>query len=1098
MSVASFRSNILQSSVSASWRPPLRSAILLSLTVVTLLTTLAVGMATRLRADEPVRRASDTFRAEVMPILKRHCIKCHGVSKQEGELQLHSAIRIWKGGESGAAVVPKDPDASLLWTRVRSNEMPPAEPLTEREKGILRDWISEGARGLPADDAEAESMKRDEHWAFTQLAPQEPPPITNAELCQTPLDNFVQSELEKAGIAPAESTDRRTLIRRVAFTLTGLPPAPAEIDAFVLDEHPRAVSMMIDRYLASPQYGVRWGRHWLDAAGYADSNGYFNADSDRPLAWQYRDYVVRSINADKPFDQFVREQIAGDELSGFNPEAHRRAATAEMIDMLIATHYLRNGQDGSGESDGNPDEVRIDRYTALESAQQIVASSLLGLTFQCAKCHDHKFEPLTQTDFYQFQSVFFPAYNPNKWMKPNERVTYASLPGVYDAWDKQLKDAKSQLATLQQELKDWSAKNRPPELVRFTDTFEHADQLTARWSHTIPGDNGPAGVSRITLLSNEDASGQQASGQQLSPESLPAAVIADGKLKIIEGGLAGDKWLSTTQKFDWTPEADGHWIQLSFALVDTKSRDDETPAERIAYGIALHNFDNSSPVAGGNILIDGNPAGGASVHLDYPGPSSTHAGNIGSTGYVSGKSYGVRVTRMAENKFQLQHLVDGLVDGGSIEVTESDLPNGSFAFGLCCGRSFQVDDVIVEASFAATSDAAESESLQQFQAELQRQQEAIKTIADQLPELQAREPGRIAWVTDTEPVAPDVFLLDRGEYSQPKHKVTPAPISVLNDEDNHFEITAPLGDFPSSGRRLAWAQWVTRSGSRAASLMARVQVNRVWQQHFGTGLVSTPENLGMSGSEPSSQALLDWLASEFIRSGWSLKSLHRMILESSVFQRSSAATENGLANDPYNRLLWRYSIRRLDAEALRDAQLAISGDLDPAADGPYVPTTRNGAAEVIVPENQPGAFRRSIYLQQRRSQGLSLLNVFDAPTMVINCTRRPVTTMPLQSLTLLNSEFAVNRGRSFAKRLQREVGDSEAARVNLAWVLATGHPCSAEAREEAIRFIHQQQQLYSSGSESPSSDAAVSDGNMRAWSDFCQLLLASNACLYLE
>jgi hypothetical protein len=1092
MSVASFQSNNAWSLLLLRSR-----AIRLSLLTAAVFNA-AVLMTTPLRADEPVVRPSEVFQSEVMPILKRHCIKCHGVSKKEGALQLHSAIRIWKGGESGAAVVPKDLDSSLLWTRVASHEMPPAEPLTEREKLILRNWISQGAPGLPADDSEAESMKRDEHWAFTQLAPPEPPKVTNADACQTPLDHFVQAELEKAGITPVGLADRRTLIRRVSFTLTGLPPTPAEIDAFVSDKNPKAFDLMLERYLASPQYGVRWGRHWLDAAGYADSNGYFNADSDRPLAWQYRDYVVRSINADKPFDQFVREQIAGDELSGFRPETHRRSATPEMIDMLIATHYLRNGQDGSGESDGNPDEVRIDRYTALESAQQIVASSLLGLTFQCAKCHDHKFEPLTQADFYQFQSVFYPAYNPNKWLKPNERVTYASLPGVYEAWEQQINDAKSKMASLQQELKDWSARNRPPELVRFSDDFADSDQLPIQWSHTIPGDNGPAGVSQITLLSDKHTSAEQA-----TPGSLPAAVVADGKLKIVEGGLAGDKWLSTTQNFDWTPEVEGQWIQVSFTLVDTKTRDDETPAERIAYGIALHNFDNSSSVAGGNLLIDGNPAGGASVHLDYPGPSSTHAGNIGSSGYVSGKSYGVRVTRLADNKFRLQQIVDGLIDDSAIELTERDLPDGSFGFGLCCGRSFQVDDVIVEASFGSTPDAAASESLQQFQAELQRRQDEIKTIADRLPGLQAQEPGRIAWVTDTEAVAPDVFLLDRGEYSQPKEKVTPSPISALNDDDHRFDITAPQGDFPSSGRRLAWAQWVTRSGSRAASLMARVQVNRVWQQHLGTGLVSTPENLGMSGSDPSNQALLDWLASEFIRGGWSLKSLHRMILQSAVFQRSSVGTEHGLAGDPYNRLLWRYPMRRLDAEALRDAQLAISGDLDLSFGGRYVPTTRNGAAEVIVPEDQPGAFRRSIYLQQRRSQGLSLLNVFDAPMMVVNCTRRPVTTMPLQSLTLLNSDFSVNRGRSFAKRLQREADDSDEARVNLAYVIATGQSCSAVASEEAIRFIRNQQQLYSADLKATSSDGAVadvavSDGAMRAWSDFCQLLLASNACLYLE
>jgi hypothetical protein len=1026
------------------------------------------------------RSSDDAFKSEVMPLLKRHCIKCHGVSKKEAGLQLHSAVRIFQGGESGAVVIPKHPEASSLLTRVQKNEMPPENPLSASEKQILERWIADGAPGLPASEAEADSMRRDEHWAFTRLQPAEPPHVKQSQICRTPIDHFVQFELEKVGLQISPAADRRTLIRRVSFILTGLPPTPAEIDRFIGDESAEAWNNMVEHYLGSEQYGVRWGRHWLDAAGYADSNGYFNADSDRPLAWKYRDYVVRSINADKPFDQFVREQIAGDELSGFDSGKHRKAATQEMIDQLIATHYLRNGQDGTGESDGNPDEVRIDRYTALESSQQIIASSLLGLTFQCAKCHDHKFEPLTQKDFYQFQSVLFPTFNHEKWVKPNDRFVYANLPGVYDAWEKQIADAKEQLTALQNDLRDWSMKNRLPELVRFSDDFSIGDRLNENWSSTITGDDSPAGVSSVNLLTTAPAN--------LNDQPLPAALSSNGLLQIVEGGATGDKWLATKQTFDWTPEAEGQWIQVTFSLVETKVRDDEKSAERIAYGIALHDFNNNSDVAGGNILIDGNPAGGASVHLDYPGPQSTHAGNIGSAGYVAGKSYGVRITHGANRKFQLQHVVDGFPEGQAIELAEENLPDGCFAFGLCCNRSFQVDNVLVEASFVVDSQTPNTPAVAEFQAELKKRHDQIKTIADEIPKLQAEEPGRIAWQTDTEHSPPDVFLLDRGEYSHLKDKVEPAPVSALNDDTNPMEITAPPGGFPSSGRRLAWANWVTKPGSRAASLMARVQVNRVWQQYFGTGLVSTPENLGMSGAEPTHPALLDWLAQEYIRSGWSLKSLHRLILQSAVLQQSSFANNDGTSADPYNKLLWRFPIRRLDAEAVRDSQLAISGDLDMSLDGPYVPTTRNGAAEVLVPEDSSGAFRRSVYLQQRRSQGLSLLNVFDAPMMVVNCTRRPVTTMPLQSLTLLNSEFAVRRGQNFAKRVLSDPLISDEDRIKQAFVLATGVACEDDITTESLAFIKQQQELY----------AESSDSQHKAWSDFCQLLLASNNCLYLE
>lgn len=1061
--------------LTSNWLLPIpRRAVLRCVTALAFISCFSAFHSQNTVAAQPRSDTQVSFRTHVLPILKRNCLKCHGVAKREGGLQLHTILRVWKGGDSGPIVLPADAGHSPMWTRVRDDEMPPEHPLTASEKQIVRDWIAQGAPGLPTSEAEADAMTQDEHWAFTHLPNLQPPDVRRPELCRTSLDRFVQSELESSGLNLSPEADRRTLIRRVSYTLTGLPPTPAEIDAFLTDDSESAVAEMVEHFLDSPQYGVRWGRHWLDAAGYADSNGYFNADSDRPLAWQYRDYVVRSINADKPFDQFVREQIAGDELSGFDPEKHRQAATPEMVDRLIATHYLRNGQDGSGESDGNPDEVRIDRYTALESAQQIMASSLLGLTLQCAKCHDHKFEPLTQTDFYQLQSVLYPAFDPNNWVKPNDRFTLASITGVYQQWNARREETAAKQSALQTQLQQWMQSHRPAELLRLTDDFSDAAELAAHWTDTIPGDDNLAGVEAVRLLAG-DASGPG-----------PAARISDGRLQIIEGGATGDKWLSTRQTFDWTPDAEGQWIQVSFTLIDTRLSPDSPSAARIAWGIALHDFDNSSTTAGGNLLIDGNPSGGAAVHLDYPGPTSSHAGNIGSARYEKDRSYGVRITRLPKNKFRLQHVVDGLSDGPTLDLKERDLPDGSFGFGYCCGRSYQVDDVVVETSFAPSSDFADPAALESYQTELKQRQDKLAAVADELTAVNAQEPGRIAWLTDTTATPPDVFLLDRGEYSQPKIKVEPAPIAVLNDPGNPLTVTAPANAFPSTGRRLAWANWVTYPDSRAASLMARVQVNRVWQHHFGLGLVGTSENLGMSGSDPTNPALLDWLAAEFIRSGWSLKAMHRLILSSAVYRQSGVAHDAGLQTDPYNLLLWRYPIRRLDAESIRDTQLAVSGDLDFSLDGPYIPTTRNGAAEVIVPEDRPGAFRRSIYLQQRRSQGLSMLNVFDAPTMVINCTRRPVTTMPLQSLSLLNSEFAVARGRSFAKRIQQEAADLPESRIRLAFILATGQPCSDNELTEALHFVAAQEQAY------------VENANERAWSDFCQLLLASNACLYVE
>src|SRR6516225_10070902 len=271
-------------------------------------------------------------------------------------------------------------------------------------------------RLAPAADPPADDR---DHWAFRPPVSPAPPAVRHPERARTALDRFVLAALEARSLSLAPEADRATLVRRVSFDLTGLPPAPADVSAFLADSSPDAYERMVERYLASPHYGERWGKYWLDAAGYADSNGYFSADSDRPLAWKYRDYVIRSLNADKPYDRYVREQLAGDELAGYRPDGD---VTPEMVELLTATHFLRNAPDGTGESDGNPDELRVDRYSVLEGTAQVLGSSLFGLTIQCARCHDHKFEPITQKEYYRLQAVLFPAFDVDHWIKPNERI----------------------------------------------------------------------------------------------------------------------------------------------------------------------------------------------------------------------------------------------------------------------------------------------------------------------------------------------------------------------------------------------------------------------------------------------------------------------------------------------------------------------------------------------------------------------------------------------------------------------------------------------------------------------------------------------------
>jgi hypothetical protein len=1004
---------------------------------------------------------------DILPLLKVHCVKCHGPAKQEAGLALHTAAALARGGENGAIVDADGLDVSLLWRRIEADEMPPDEPLAAEQKETLRAWIAAGAKGLPAGDGAVTS----EHWAFAPLQPSLASDPGDAPAADSPIDRMIAARRSAAGLAANPEADRATLIRRVAFDLTGLPPTPEERDQFLNDAAPGAYERMVERYLASPHYGERWGKYWLDAAGYADSNGYFSADSDRSLAYRYRDYVVRSFNDDKPFDRFVVEQLAGDELAGFTPES---IVTPEMISLLEATHYLRNGQDGTGESDGNPDELRVDRYSALEATMQIVSSSLLGLTMQCARCHDHKFEPISQREYYQLQAVFYPALNVDDWIKPNERQRVANLPGVLEQWQERGRQIDGQVAALRDAFKQWAREHRPPSTVVFHDEFAEAGPaLSDNWSNTAPGDDAAGGSPAVALEST----------------TAPSAARQAGSLAIIEAGSQGDRWISTRHAFDWTPDVVGDWVQVTFDLVADRLDANGNGAERIAYFIALVDFNDNDPERRGNVLFDGRPSGGAVVDLDYPGSDSKRAGEIGQARYEAGHNYGVRITNIAEGKFRLEHLADGLPDDASLELTAADLPDGGFGFEYCCGRSFIVDNVLVEQSARDTGGQANGSDLAEaYRVKRGELNDAVKSLEQQRGE----SPGRIACVYERSATPPEVHLLARGDYKLPQEKVEPAPLAAISGSDDVLEIVPPA-DTTSSGRRLAWARWLTRPGGRPAALLARVQANRIWQHHFGQGIVATSENLGTSGATPSHPELLEYLATRLVDSDWSIRALHREILASDAYRQSSAWREDGFAADPENRLLWRYSLRRLDSEALRDAMLATSGELDRTMGGHYIPTERNADGEVVVQANAAGGLRRSLYLQQRRTQLVSFLNVFDTPSIVFNCVARPVSTIPTQSLSLLNSDFAVTCAASFARRVAAEAGEDPAARVTRAFVIAIGRSPTDAERDSSLAFVASQSAQY--GADAADDRKLATD---RAWADLCQMLLASNSFLYAE
>jgi hypothetical protein len=789
------------------------------------------------------------FEKDILPVLEAKCTKCHAGQEPQGRLDVRTRASLQKGGASGAGFLPGEPDRSLLYFRIRSGQMPPGGPkLDDAEIELFRRWIEVGA---PAASPEAQppsghiTAKDREHWAFRP--PRRPlvPRVRAQNLVRSPIDAFILATLEKNGLTLNPEAAPEALFRRLSFDLTGLPPSPEELDAYRKDTQPGAYERAVDRLLASPRYGERWARHWLDTAGYADSEGVLDADVIRTNAWRYRDYVIRAFNADKPFHQFVREQIAGDEISEY---WKHDGLTREVADKLEATGFLRTAVDATRD-DFLPKDFAEYQWRTLFDTQQILASTFLGLTIQCARCHDHKYEPITQRDYYSLQAVLAGAIRPTGPVLP----TYRRI--VVDA--------------------------------------TKAEQ--------------------------------------------------------------------------------------------TRAEENNKPLEAVAK--ALRDLMNA-------------------------------------------RRQQARASHPKRDQATEQELREALPD------------------------------------YAAKMDAA-SKELKETEARL-----------IQLPS--------IRMLNDIDTAPPPTYVLRRGDPLNPGEAVEPGVPSVLAPTAKPFAAPAPANGAKTTGRRTALADWLTQPDH---PLTARVLVNRVWAGHFGSGIVSSLDNFGKSGAAPSHPELLDWLATEFVRDGWSLKRLHKQILMSAVYRQSASARPDGLAKDPGNRLLWRMTPRRLEAESVRDAILAVSGRLDAAMFGEPVRTTTKPSGEVV-PENEMGAGRRTIYQLVRRNTPQSLLNAFDAPVMEVNCTRRVTTTSATQALALMNSDFLTSQSEHFARRVLSSNAASDRERVAAAFRMALSREPSPREMPRLLEFLEKQFALHSGKPDG--------ERRLRVYSDLCQALFATNEFIYLD
>lgn len=941
------------------------------------------------------------YEGQVRPLLEEHCHKCHGVGeKVKAGLRLDTRSGVLRGGERGPAVQLDAPESSLLLEmlsyRDENHQMPPSGKLPQEQIDLIAQWIR---MGLPMPEAAEEAAPAGEtdsleariaagrrHWAYQRLRRPAVPAVREVGWPANPIDAFILSRLEARGLAPSPPASRAVLARRAYYDLLGLPPTPEAVERFVSDprEEDAAWAALVDELLASPHYGEKYARHWLDVVRYAETNGY-ERDTPKPEMWRYRDYVIASFNADKPYDVFVREQLAGDELDSVGPE------------QIIATGYYRLGI-----WDDEPADKAQGKYDVLDGIIDTTAQAFLGTTMGCARCHEHKIDPFPQADYYRFLSIFHNITNMDK----TRIVRSIMTPEEEAAYNEKTQRKRMEEVRLEREIGE----------------FEEA--FARKLREKDPALQGP--------LHASDMSGLHYRLYRDSYQRLPDF-----------NGLRS--------------EFEGR-IEHNFFDLAMRTRDD-------AFAFVFE----------ANLNVPAN--GTYTFHLDADD--------------------GARLT--VDGVTVIDH--DGLHELGSEREGRIDLRAGTHdirleyfqyqhRFGLhvhWSGPTFQRRALTKEPQMLDLPKLiAERGSEVLDEAEL-------KHYASLRKRLETRRAfivpgGKFATcVAENGPVAPDTFVFIRGNPHVPGETVMPGFPEVLSPPP--FAPAALPPGTASTGRRRALAEWIA-SGENP--LTARVMANRIWQWHFGRGIVRSANNFGLGGDAPTHPELLEWLASEFIESGWRMKPLHRLIMTSRAYRMSTRFNAEADAIDPANDLYWRFEMRRLSAEEIRDSILAVNGTLNLAVGGPsvYPPMPKEALATSSMPKAAWGVsppeqhVRRSIYIHVKRSLLTPLLQDYDLADTDNSCPVRFVTTQPAQALDLLNSEFAQAEAAKLALRIRAGAGEAREAQLARAIALVTQRaPMPAELRQ-AGAFVRD--------FEARGVDSAL------AVERFCLLALNLNAFIFVE
>ncbi len=974
-----------------------------------------IGIAARAGEVAPTAEQIAFFEKDALPLLKSACFKCHGAeAKVKAGLYLTSRAGMLKGGQGGPSIDEKALGKSLfldmLTYRDEEHSMPPDGKLKPEQLAILTKWINEGALWKPGTEAvlpESAIVKKEpeqkvktaeDWWAYKALKRPAVPDVKNKAWAANPIDSFILAGLEKEDLNPVAPASKGALIRRAYYDLTGLPPTPAEVEAFIANTAPDAYEKLIDSLLASPHYGEKWGRHWLDLVRFAETNGY-ERDGAKPFAWRYRDYVIRAFNDDKPYDRFIKEQIAGDELTDATP------------DSKIATGFYRLNI-----WDDEPADRKLAKFDVLDGILATTCQSMLGMSMNCARCHNHKKDPILAKDYYSMLAFIHDVSD----MQSTDITVDINSPEQLADYEKRLHeksaredDLMKKIAAIEAETRGAkpkensaapAAKDPPKEAA--VDPLPDARHGPQKWQYTL-------------MRPNND----EWTWQNYNTESWKEAPSGFGS-KGTPGAVIGTVW-----------HTDNIWLRKLITLKSVPQN----------LKLSLHHDEDCE------IYFNGKLAAQFHGHVSKyeVHPLSPDA---------------LKLLKVGENQIAVhclqttggQFIDMGLVVNAAVDADTSD-------------------DIVLakNGKLLPKEKLAEYNALKKQLAESRK----AKVEAGGMRVMAVFERGRNA-----------TKILMRGNPNLEGDDVAPNFPAILGFPAPVIPKEAPGAK--TSGKRTVLANWLA---SKDNQLTARAIANRLWQFHFGRGLCRTPNDFGQLGELPTHPELLDWLATEFTSRDWKMKSMHKLIMMSSAYRMASSDEPKALAKDPNNNLFWRFDMRRMSAEEVRDSVLAVNGTLNPKMFGPSIYT--EVPKEVLQSSSQPKNVwgvsppeertRRSVYVLVKRSLNEPILNTFDQADTDSSCPVRFTTTVPTQTLTSLNSKFFNDQAALFAERLVKEAGANVDAQVKLGLRLTMCREPSAKEIEHGVKLIKRF-----------TNEDNLSDG--KALANFCLMALNLNEFMYLD